>query len=220
MQRLSLTLLVACAVGCSQQASVEPTSKPVESAAAEPPGVKTPAPAVSPSPATPAAQSAPAAGDSNAPGGADIDLELVRLTAPKGWLRKEPAMPGFVLAELALPHAEGDPADGRLTVSVAGGSVESNVARWRQQFGDKPDKEATEKLDVGGLAVTLVDLSGTYRDQRGMMGPAIERANYRMLGAIFQAGDKTHFIKAYGPAKTMGQQVEAFKQFVRSAKTK
>lgn len=152
--------------------------------------------------------------------GPEVDLDRVHLTAPKPWVRKEPAMRGFVLAEFALPHAEADETDGRLTVSVAGGSVESNIDRWRQQFGEKPEKQTQEKIDVAGVSVTVVDFTGTYRDQRGMMGPVVDRPQYRMLGAIFEAGGQMHFVKAYGPAKTMAARVDEFRSFVRSLKLK
>lgn len=152
--------------------------------------------------------------------GPEVSLDSCRLTGPKSWVRKQPAVRGFVLAEFALPKAEGDDADGRLTVSTAGGSIESNIDRWRSQFGDKPEKENKDKLDVGGTAVTIVDFTGTYRDQRGMMGPTTDRPNYRMLGAIFVAGGQTHFVKAYGPAKTMAAHADEFRDFLRTLKIK
>ncbi len=147
--------------------------------------------------------------------GPQVDLGSVRLTAPEGWVRKQPRI-DFIRAEFALPKAEGDPADGRLTVSVAGGTIDDNVRRWQSQFASEAEQKPAEKISVGDFEVTLVDLSGTFTDQRGPFAPAQKRADYRMLGAIVPIGGQLHFIKAYGPAKTMAQQEKAFQTFVRS----
>ena len=61
---------------------------------------------------------------------------------------------------------------GRLTIMQAGGSIEANVDRWIGQFKQpdgKPSREAAkiEKKEYDGLAVHLVDLSGTFAERRG-----------------------------------------------------
>ncbi len=151
------------------------------------------------------------------PTGPEVELGPVRLTAPQSWVRKAPRIE-FIRAEFALPRAEGDAADGRLTMSVAGGSLKENVDRWRQQFSGKPEKDSQETLKVEGVEVTLVDFSGTYNDQRGPFAPGVESPGYRMLGAIFDVGGQLHFIKAYGPAKTMAARAAEFRAFVQSLK--
>lgn len=152
-----------------------------------------------------------------APTSPEVDLGPARLTAPAAWVRKTPRV-AFILAEFALPRAEGDSADGRITVSVARGSLKDNIERWRGQFGGKPEKESQETIKVEGIDVTLVDYSGTYNDQMGPFAPGVERSNYRMLGAIFELGGELHFIKAYGPAKTMEARAPEFRAFVQSLK--
>jgi hypothetical protein len=147
----------------------------------------------------------------------EVNLEGARLTAPSSWLRKPPRV-DFILAEFALPHADGDAADARLTVSSAGGTVADNVARWRQQFGDKLQKESQTELTVAGTEVTLVDFSGKYLDQRGPFTPATECPDYRMLGAIIDLGGRLDFIKCTGPQKTMAARADEFRTFVRSLK--
>ena len=61
----------------------------------------------------------------------------------------------------------------------------------------------------------LVDFSGTFDDSRGMMGPTVSRPDYRMLGAIFQVPDEDglHFVKCYGPKKTITAQADEIKGF-------
>lgn len=145
----------------------------------------------------------------------EVRLGPMRVTAPEGWVRKQPAV-GFILAEFTLPRAEGDVADARLTVSSVGGSVQENVDRWRDQFVDKPEKESSDRVEIAGVEVTLVDFSGTYVDQRGPFAPAVERPDYRLLGAIIPLEGQLYFVKCYGPRKSMAARAEEFHAFVRS----
>ncbi|MGI6414963.1 MAG: hypothetical protein ACOX1P_04780 [Thermoguttaceae bacterium] len=138
----------------------------------------------------------------------------LNIKAPEGWIQRQPRV-SLITAEFALPKAEGDQADGRLTVSTAGGSVEANLERWRGQFDDLKDKPS-ETLEVAGRKVTLVDLSGTFNDQPGPFTPGEKRANYRMLGAIIPMEGENLFVKAYGPEKTIARHEAAFKEFVKS----
>jgi hypothetical protein len=146
-----------------------------------------------------------------------MSIDQIRFSVPKIWAQKPPRS-GFVLAEFNLPRVEGDAADGRLTVSKAGGSVADNIDRWRKQFGAKPEKELQEKLEVSGIPVTQVDFSGTFQDQRGPFAPAVESPGYRMLAAIAEVDGQLYFIKSYGPAKTMAARAGEFREFIRSMK--
>ncbi len=144
-----------------------------------------------------------------------LDIETAHWKVAKTWIRKQPSFE-MIKAEYGLPKVEGDPADGRLTVTFASGGVDKNIDRWKGQF-EKLDKEGKESLDVGGVKVSLVDLSGTFLDG-GMMGPKTSRPNYRMIGAVYEIGDLLLFAKCYGPAKTMAARADEIKDFVRSYK--
>ncbi|MBN2474514.1 MAG: hypothetical protein JXB62_07890 [Pirellulales bacterium] len=149
------------------------------------------------------------------PLGREVRLGTLRLTAPEGWIR-QPLRSDFTLAEFRLPRAKGDPSDGRLTVSIAGGGVEQNVERWRLQFQGEASRKPPETVEIAGIDVTTVDFSGAYHD--GMMiSPATEaESGYRMLGAIVPLGDQHGFIKCIGPEKTIAKHAEAFHAFLRS----
>lgn len=151
--------------------------------------------------------------------GGAVDLASIRLSAPETWVRKPPRSE-FVSAEFALPRAEGDSADGRLTVSTAGGSIEANIARWRGQFGDKAKSDSQEELSIAGTTVTVVDLSGTYNDQPRPFAPGVQREGYRMLAAIIPVGERLHFVKAYGPENTVALHAESFRDFLQSIDVK
>lgn len=163
---------------------------------------------------TDAASTAEAASD-----GADgvVELDAITLTAPADWQRKPPNSP-ILIAEFALPRAEGDDADGRLTISTAGGSVEANIDRWKGQFSPQPESASQEEVDVAGMKVTIVDLSGNFNDQRGPFAPGELRPGYRMIAAVIPVDGQLHFVKATGPQKTMASHADAIGVFIRSAR--
>jgi hypothetical protein len=117
-------------------------------------------------------------------------------------------------AEYGIPAVTGDKDAGRLTISRAGGSVDDNIARWKAQFSKKLDNESQETSDSGGVEITLVDLTGTFDDS------PVTRPDYRMLGAILKIPneDGLHFIKCYGPTKTITERADEIKEFLSSLK--
>jgi hypothetical protein len=64
--------------------------------------------------------------------------------------------------------------------------------------------------------VTVVDYSGTFNDSMGPFAPGEQREGYRMIGAIIPVGTQLHFVKAYGPEKTMERHHEAFQAFLQT----
>jgi hypothetical protein len=150
----------------------------------------------------------------------------VTLTAPAEFA---PAKPGnnIIAYEFSTPKVEGDARDGRLTVMTASGGVEANIDRWLTQFTQpdgKPSKDRAEikKETIGGQEVHIVDISGTFIDRPAgpfSGGAAVNREGYRMLAAIIVTADHgQHFLKFYGPAKTVAANEKAFDTLVRSVK--
>jgi hypothetical protein len=110
-----------------------------------------------------------------------------------------------------------------MTVMTAGGSVEANVERWLGQFSQPggasaSEKAKVEKKKVAGHEVTVVDVSGTYRDSRGPFAPAVERPGYRMLAAVVPTSQGNYFIKFYGPKKTVDANEKAFLTMIEGIK--
>lgn len=145
------------------------------------------------------------------------------LTTPADWVKKEPRS-RIVEYEFEIPKAEGDEFPGRVTVMGAGGGIEANVDRWKGQFksaGDEVKADIT-KSKVAEQDVYMVDIKGTYVDKPGPFapGPGIDRANYRMIGAIIATDGGHYFVKAYGPEKTMEKAQPAFKKMVDGLKAK
>jgi len=147
------------------------------------------------------------------------------LTSPKNWVVKEPKS-RIVEYEFEVPVAEGDDIPGRVTVMGAGGGVEANVDRWKGQFKAPESGEVkaeVKEVKVADQPVHIVDIRGTYLDKPGpfVPGPGVERADYRMLGAIISTADAgQYFVKFYGPAKTVTANEPAFKEMIEGLKAK
>ena len=144
------------------------------------------------------------------------------MAVPKDWEQKPPRV-GMIAYEFATPSAEGDDRQGRVTVMAAGGSIEANIQRWIGQFtqpdeSKTADKAKTEKKEIAGHKVHLVDIPGTYNESTGggpfAPGKTVQRPDYRMLAAIVETPGAVYFIKFYGPAKTVGAQADAFHKMI------
>lgn len=153
-----------------------------------------------------------------------VAQDSIHMTATGLWKKVTPRS-NVVEVEFAIPKAEGDDTDGRLTIMGSGGTVEANIARWKGQFLATPDNDPeetakVEKLEVNGLTIHIVDISGTYLDSMGgPVGPKTEREGYRMLGAIIETEESgLYFVKFYGPQKTVSENEEHFRKLIKSVK--
>lgn len=155
-----------------------------------------------------------------------LDLGGFTLTAPAKWVRQKPKSQ-IVAYEFAAPAAKGDENDGRLTIMAAGGGVKANLERWYGQF-TQPDGSSTakkakvEEKKVAGQTVHLVDIPGTFLDKPSPFapGPATERENYRMLGAVIATPGGDIYLKFYGPAATIEAETDAFREMVDGLQSK
>lgn len=193
---LSVVMLLAAA-GCGASAPSDATDPPVPVAVREEPA------------ATSAGSSEP-----TAPAEAtEATISGFTFKVPAGWRRAEltAAQQGFVDARFEIPK-HGD--DVKLTLSTISGGVQANIDRWIGQFqmaeGLAPE---TESVEVDGVPVTLVDLSGEFQG----MGQD-PQARWRMLGAAFDGDPRDFYIKLTGPAAALDELREEFRAFVTSAK--
>lgn len=144
------------------------------------------------------------------------------LSAPEGWNRVQPKS-SIVETEFAIPSEEKGMQPGRMTVMGAGGSIQANIDRWFGQFtqpdgSETKDKAATKSLKLAGCKVTVVDITGTYKDAPAgpfAGGKAVDRPDYRMMAAIVETPDRgNYFLKFYGPGKTVADHAEGFRAMV------
>ena len=115
-----------------------------------------------------------------------VPSATLKFDAPAGWVSKTPSST-MRIAEFTLPRVAGDPEDAELAVfffgASGGGGVQANVDRWIGQM-DQPDGKAskdvakTSTMTSHGLAITLVDVTGTYT---AAMSPAtpVNKPNFR-----------------------------------------
>jgi hypothetical protein len=146
---------------------------------------------------------------------------------PQGW---QPARPSSSMrvAEFTLPHAAGDAEDALLVVyyfgAAGGGGVQANIERWvgqMQQPGGKPSDAVAKRTarKVNGLAVTLVDVSGTYVAEVAPGAAAHNnKPNFRLRAGVVETASGPYYIKLTGPEKTVAKWDQAFEQFVSSLK--
>ena len=151
-----------------------------------------------------------------------IAEEGFSLAAPEGWKRVQPKS-SIVETEFSIPSEGEGLQPGRMTVMGAGGSVQANVDRWYGQFAqpdgsDTKSKATTKKVQLAGCDVTIVDITGTYKDAPAgpfAGGKAVDRPDYRMLAAIVETPDRgNYFLKFYGPGKTVAKYADGFRAMV------
>jgi hypothetical protein len=147
-------------------------------------------------------------------------------TTPDGW-KQSPAASSMRVAEFTLPRAAGDAEDAQLVIYYfggSGGSVDANMQRWIGQIAQpdgKPSATAARKetRKVNGLAVSLVDVSGTFIAE--MSPGATQRNNkphFRLRAGVVETAGGPYYIKLTGPEKTVAKWDAAFDQFVNSLK--
>ena len=152
-------------------------------------------------------------------------VQTIKYDAPAGWASR-PAASSMRVAEFTLPRVAGDAEDGQLTLYYfggQGGSVQANLDRWIGQM-TQPDGRASKDVattttmkTTSGLAVTLVDVGGTYVAE--VTPGSKERFNkpgFRLRAAVVETKSGPYFVKLTGPAKTIAKWSESYLAFVRS----
>ena len=150
--------------------------------------------------------------------------DKLTFTAPGAWEKVQPRS-RILEAELKVPATAEGEKDGRITIMRAGGSIPENIARWEGQFtkADGAIEAKTEKEDVAGKQVHLVDITGTFEDSMGRGpfagGKKVARENYHMSAAIIETGAVgNYFFKFIGPKSVVEPNVKAFKEMIRTMK--
>jgi hypothetical protein len=146
----------------------------------------------------------------------------IKWSAASRW-KSETPQSTMRAANYRVPAAAGDKEDGECAVfyfgAGQGGGVQANVDRWVAQFKNA-SKPKNGKQTINGLAVTTIDVAGTYMQQVGgpMSGKTTDKPDYRLLGAIAEGTQSNVFIKFTGPAKTVTAAEKEFDALVKSLK--
>lgn len=199
-------------------AATQPAAHPTLSA---PPTVVVPA--RGPKPLSTAKAHAPAPADAHA-GLTNLGGVIARF--PATWVPQQPAN-SMRLAQFSIPAATGaEPGEAVVFhfPAGAGGSPAENIGRWTSQFAGadgQPVQPTIRQQEIGKLAVTLVELNGTYSRGVGMgQGATTAKPNQTLLAAIVMTPDKRNItFHAYGPQSTINAQRKAFEEMVRTLRT-
>jgi len=148
----------------------------------------------------------------------------LKFTAPAGWTTLKPSS-SMRVAEFALPKVAGDAEDGSLVLYFfggQGGSTQANIDRWIGQI-QQPDGKSSESvakretMNVGGLSISLVDVSGRYVAE---MSPGssdhFSKPNFRLKAGVIDTPGGPYFVKLTGPARTVEKWNESFIAFLKS----
>ena len=142
-------------------------------------------------------------------------------TAASGWIRQQPSS-SMRHDQYELPGPKGVEAATLAIFKGIGGSISSNIDRWKKQFvvppnGSDPDSVRKESKVINQIPVHIVAVQGPYlKPQMPMMmdGPKVELKNYALLAAIAETKDGLWFFKITGPEKTVMMWQNDFDNFI------
>lgn len=146
---------------------------------------------------------------------------------PAAWHTRTPAS-SMRVAEFVIPHAPGDPEDAELIVyyfgAQGGGGAQANIDRWIGQMQGPGRKSAadsakTESRTINGLAISEVDVSGTYvAEVRPGSSEHYNKPDFRLIAAVVNTPNGPYYIKLTGPARTVAAAKPAYDGFLSSLK--
>jgi hypothetical protein len=148
-----------------------------------------------------------------------VEISGIKFTAPEAFKAGKPDSP---MRKAQFSVGEGEQA-GEIVFFYFGaggaGGVEANVTRWLGQFKEGKDNvnAKTEKAKAGETPVTFVSADGTFLSGPPS-GPAVEKPDYALLGAIVEAKEGAVFAKFTGPKATVEANSEAFRKMITEAK--
>ncbi len=146
-----------------------------------------------------------------------------RTTVPANWTPR-PAASTMRLAEYVI-RARGTTDSAEVIVYFfgkgQGGSVESNIARWKDQFSTpdgSPVPQTITRDSSGGFPITFAEFRGTYARAVGP-GPGDKpQTGQTLIAGIAETPRGTLFIQLFGPSARVAGERDAFTRFVKGLK--
>ncbi len=161
--------------------------------------------------------------------GVVVKLDNLQSQAPAEWKSEKPQF-NTRLHQFRLPKADGDKEDAEITVSYfgqgQGGGLAENLTRWKGQFtppqGKAIDDVAkVEKMKLGDVEVTQLDISGTYKSRNPPFAANAKeelKPDWRMQAIYIPAKNGPYFIRLIGPAKSVEKHKKSFDEWVKAFK--
>jgi hypothetical protein len=153
-----------------------------------------------------------------------VELGKLKCRTPADWAKVKPAEPAGY-REYRLEPVGDNKTSAQLAIDFLGNGngagAGEQVKRWEERFLPPEGKNLDDvvrvrTLQVGGAAVTCLDVRGDYQ---GMPGdPATPRQNYRLLGVYFGTPRGPYLIRLWGPADTVEFYRDGFENWVKAFK--
>jgi len=218
---------LALSAGCKEEA---PKKIPFP---AEKPPAQSPVPAPA-NPAQPPNESTPpSAGRTDAevkpaasPGKSTVTFKGFAIDVPTDWTTQPVSNPAMRAAQFEWPKATSDAEAPTLVVYFfgkgGGGTVEANLDRWRSLFveGGTPAPGVTQTFNAGSTTITLLDKSGTFKQQATPMSQEFTPTpDWQMLAAVAEIEGGPLFFRATGPQASVAAQKDAFMKSLRTLRS-
>jgi hypothetical protein len=155
-----------------------------------------------------------------------VTIDKLKSKTPADWKPEKPAN-RLRSYQFRLPRAREDKEDAQLAIlPELTGNPEQNVQRWKDMFvapdGKTLDEVArVDKLKIGPVRVTYLDVQGTYLYTDRPMAPrstAKPLPGYRMLAVMLQSAEGASLIRLVGPAATVAAHKAAFDAWLKNFK--
>ncbi len=146
--------------------------------------------------------------------------------APAAWVTEKPAN-RLRSHQFKIPSGEKDFADAELAVFPdSSPDVTKNHDRWKTAvipMDGVPPEEAMKvsKLEVKGAAITLLDMTGTWKYRERPQDPKSKeeiRPEYRVIWAIVTTKDETSHFRFTGPMKVVAKHMKEFEELLKGLK--
>jgi hypothetical protein len=158
-----------------------------------------------------------------------VTLDSLKSDVPASWKMQEPSNK-FRAYQFLVPKTGADKEDAELVIfyfgAGSGGSVNDNIKRWKGMFlppegKSIDDVSKVEKLKVGAVELTYLDVQGTYLSKFPPFDPnakVTKKDNYRRLGVVFASQNGPYFITLTGPDRTVEAHKKAFDDWLKGFK--
>ena len=158
-----------------------------------------------------------------------VTIDGLESRTPADWVEEKPTS-RLRFKQFRLAPIEDDKDNAEVIIfffgTGQGGSAEENIKRWKGMFvppeGKKIDDVAkVQKMKVGDVPVTYLDVHGTYSFTFPPSAPnakTARRPNYRMLAVVFESKKGPYFIRLVGPADTVARYKKGFEEWIKGFK--
>lgn len=128
--------------------------------------------------------------------------------------------------QFKLPGVDGMPDGEVIVMPDSSPDTAKNFPRWKTQFVPPEGKTAddlgkTGKFDAGGAAVSVLDVSGTWKFKERPFDPKSKeevRENYRVVWAVVTFKDDCTHVRLSGPEPVVAKYYPGFEKWLKALK--